>query len=174
MPPPVAAQPLAALPLSWQWTRMSDLAAVELYAVMVARQTVFAVEQQCAYLDADGLDPDAWHLLGWDASPAPRALAGYLRVIDPGRKYAEPAIGRVLTTPAYRSIGLGRVLMRAGLARTAQVFPGQAVRIAAQQRLEAFYASLGFRTVSAPFLEDGIPHVEMLRAADTAGTRSDA
>ena len=174
MPPTVAAQPHAAMTLSWQWARIADLAAAELYAVMVARQTVFAVEQHCAFLDADGLDLDAWHLLGWDVSSTPHALAGYLRVIDPGRKYAEPAIGRVLTMPAYRGIGLGRVVMHEGLARTARVFPGHAVRIAAQQRLEAFYASLGFRTVSAPYIEDGIPHVEMLRAADESGTLSGA
>jgi ElaA protein len=59
---------------------------------------------------------------------------------------------------------LGRVLMREGLARAARLFPGAPVRIAAQQRLEAFYATLGFRTASAPFDEDGIPHVEMLHA----------
>ena len=68
----------------------------------------------------------------------------------------------MLTTPAFRGTGLGRVLMREGLARAARQFPGAPIRIAAQQRLEAFYASLGFRTVSAPFDEDGIPHVEML------------
>ena len=89
-------------------------------------------------------------------------LACYLRLIDPGRKFAEPSIGRVLTTAPYRGTGLGRVLMHEGLARAALVYPGQPIRIAAQQRLEAFYASLGFRTDSAPFQEDGIPHVEML------------
>ncbi len=129
---------------------------------MAARQSVFAVEQRCAFQDADGLDAFAWHLLGWDAGRGHAALAGYLRVIDPGRKYPEPAIGRVLTTAAYRGAGLGRILMREGMARTAQAFPGRAIRIAAQQRLEDFYASLGFRTVSAPFVEDGIAHVEML------------
>jgi ElaA protein len=147
--------------MQWQWGRLSGLAVGELYAVMAARQQVFAVEQQCAFLDADGLDLHAWHLLGWDAAAAAPRLASYLRLVDPGHKFAEPSIGRVLTAAAYRGTGLGRVLMNEGLARAAGVFPGRAIRIAAQQQLEAFYASLGFRTVTAPFLEDGIPHVEM-------------
>jgi len=155
--------------MRWQWSRLSGLAVGELYAVMVARQQVFAVEQQCAFLDADGLDLHAWHLLGWDAAAASPQLAGYLRIVDPGRKFAEPSIGRVLTVAAHRSTGLGRVLMNEGLARAAAAFPGRAIRIAAQQRLEAFYAGLGFRTVGAPFDEDGIPHVEMLRPARAAG-----
>ncbi len=96
-----------------------------------------------------------------DASPS---LAAYLRVIDPGAKYAEPSIGRVLTVPPWRGVGLGRIVMAEGIARTAAAWPGRPVRIAAQQRLEHFYAELGFRTVSEPFLEDGIPHLEMLRA----------
>ena len=147
----------------WQWSRIADLSPFEVYAALAARQQVFAVEQQCAFQDADGLDLSAWHLLGWvdDASPS---LAAYLRVIDPGAKYAEPSIGRVLTVPPWRGVGLGRIVMAEGIARTGAAWPGRPVRIAAQQRLEQFYAELGFRTVSEPFLEDGIPHLEMLRA----------
>ena len=155
-------RPRAVLAARWQWGRLPELAIGDLYAVMVARQQVFAVEQRCAFLDADGLDAHAFHLLGWDEQDAVPVLACYLRLIDPGQKFAEPSIGRVLTTTRYRSTGLGRVLMNEGLARAARVYPGQPIRIAAQQRLEAFYASLGFRTDSAPFQEDGIPHVEML------------
>ena len=68
----------------------------------------------------------------------------------------------MLTVPPHRGTGLGRVVMREGIARTRAAWPGQPIRIAAQQRLEAFYASLGFRTVSAPYDEDGIAHVDML------------
>ena len=148
--------------LQWQWSRLPELPTLDLYAALAARQTVFAVEQHCAFQDADGLDLHAWHLLGWADAGGERVLASYLRVIDPGRKFAEPTIGRVLTTPAFRGTGQGRVVMIEGLARSAHAYPGHAVRIAAQQRLEAFYASLGFRTASTPFEEDGIPHVEML------------
>ena len=156
----------AAVVCRWQWSRLAGLAPFDLYAALAARQLVFAVEQHCAFQDADGLDLSAWHLLGWVDGEAGPTLAAYLRVIDPGVKYAEPAIGRVLTVPPWRGVGLGRVVMNEGIARTAAAWPGRPVRIAAQQRLERFYASLDFRTVSAPFMEDDIPHVEMLRSGD--------
>jgi ElaA protein len=146
----------------WQWSRMPQLTAAAMYAVLAARQQVFAVEQRCAFLDADGYDVDAWHLLGWVDGGRAQDLAAYLRVLDPGRKFAEPSIGRVLTVPPHRGTGLGRVLMAEGIARTRRTWPGRAIRIAAQQRLEAFYADLGFRTASAPYQEDNIPHVDML------------
>ena len=149
--------------IDWQWKRFAELSAVELYALLAARASVFVVEQACAFLDLDGLDASAWHLCGWVDADAGRTLAAYLRLIDPGCKYAEPSIGRVLTTAPFRRAGLGRAAMREGLARAAQLYPGRALRIGAQRRLERFYAEQGFRTDSAPYLEDGIAHVEMLR-----------
>jgi ElaA protein len=165
--------------LRWQWSRLPELAPEDLYAALAARQQVFAVEQACAFQDADGYDLPAWHLLGWttDAAPsraAPLAtslatslassLVTYLRVLDPGSKYAEPSIGRVLTVPPWRRVGIGRVVMQEGIARCQAAWPGQPIRIAAQQRLEAFYASLAFRVASPPYIEDGIPHVDMILA----------
>jgi len=167
------ATPPAILPaLRWQWSRLPGLSAVELYAVLAARQQVFAVEQQCAFQDADGHDHHAWHLLAWSADHGPPVLAAYLRVLDPGRKYPEPSIGRVLTVPPYRRIGLGRALMAEGVARTFGVWPGRAIRIAAQKRLEAFYTGLGFRTVSDTYEEDGIPHVDMVVEAPSRQSRA--
>jgi ElaA protein len=139
---------------------MPDMTSVQLYAALAARQQVFAVEQHCAYQDADGHDAHAWHLLGW-INEHTHDLAVYLRVLDPGRRYAEPSIGRVLTVPPLRRMGLGRAVMLEGIARTCATWPGRPIRIAAQLRLEAFYASLGFRAVSAPYPEDGIPHIDM-------------
>ncbi|MEP7181028.1 MAG: GNAT family N-acetyltransferase [Betaproteobacteria bacterium] len=161
---PALAQ-LAQPALEWQWSRLSGLAPGALYAVMALRQQVFVAEQRCTFVDADGFDVDAWHLLGWEQQRGDRALAAYLRVVDPGGKYPEPSIGRVVTPLSHRGIGLGRALMVEGMARSNAAWPGRAIRIAAQQRLEAFYAGLGFRTMAAPYLEDGILHVEMLRAA---------
>lgn len=149
--------------VDWQWKRFAELAPAELYALLAARAAVFVVEQACLFLDFDGLDAFAWHLLGWAGEGEAPTLAAYLRLIDPGRVYTEPSIGRVLTTAAFRGAGLGRAAMREALGRAALLYPGQALRIGAQQRLERFYAELGFRTVSAPYLEDGIVHVEMLR-----------
>lgn len=149
----------------WQWARLPDLPPADLYAALAARQIVFVIEQACPFQDADGADLHAWHLLGWDDARGERRLACYLRVVDAGIKFAEPSIGRVLTTPAYRRTGLGRTLMREGLVRAAAHYPGRPIRIGAQARLELFYADLGFRTVSAPYQEDGIPHLEMLHDA---------
>jgi ElaA protein len=148
--------------IEWQWKRFAELAPAELYALLAARAAVFVVEQQCAFLDLDGLDASAWHLLGWAGADEGRTLAAYLRLIGPGGKYAEPSIGRVLTTAPYRGTGIGRAAMREGLEGVARLFPGQALRIGAQQRLERFYTELGFRTASEPYQEDGIAHVEML------------
>jgi ElaA protein len=152
--------------VAWQWKLFAELAPDELYALLAARSAVFVVEQRCWFLDADGVDPFAWHLLGWNGAARERALVAYLRLIEPGRKYVEPSIGRVLTVASMRGTGLGREAMRRGLERCAELYPGFAVRIAAQQRLERFYAELGFRPVSAPYEEDGILHVDMVRPAD--------
>ncbi len=162
--PDVAATALAPK-VRWQWSRFADLAPAELYAALAARQQVFTVEQRCAFQDADGHDPHAWHLIAWDHRPATPVLAGYLRVLDPGRKFAEPSIGRVLTVPPYRGIGFGRTLMAEGLVRTRLAWPGAPIRIAAQHRLERFYSALGFRAVAPPYEEDGIAHVDMLAGA---------
>ena len=159
--------------IRWQWTRFDELRPRELYALLRARGEVFIIEQRCAFLDTDGIDLHAWHLIGW-VSPHQDAqrpagttdvLAAYLRLIEPGRVFAEPSIGRVLTVAPFRRVGLGRPLMNEGLRKACELFPGQAVRIGAQSHLERFYQSLGFGTVSEPYMEDGIEHVHMLRAA---------
>lgn len=162
---PHSGAPGAPIELYWQWSRLPELAPAELYAALAARQQVFAVEQQCAFQDADGYDLSAWHLIGWVSGSDEAILATYLRILDPGSKYAEPSIGRVLTAPGFRGAGLARVLMAEGIRRCHSAWPGAAIRIAAQQRLEAFYLSLAFRPVSQPYIEDGIPHVDMLLPA---------
>ena len=155
------------LTIDWRWKRFAELTSVELYALLAARGAVFVVEQRCAYLDADGLDPCAWHLLGCAQHDGERVLAAYLRLVEPGRKFDEPSIGRVLTTAAFRHRGLGRALMHEGLRQAAALYPGASVRISAQCYLEPFYVALGFQRVSDPYEEDGIPHIEMLRHAAT-------
>jgi ElaA protein len=85
-------------------------------------------------------------------------------VVDPGAKYDEPSIGRVLTTSATRGQGLGRELVHQAIVRTQEAWPRRGIRISAQSRLEAFYASFGFAAVGAAYLDDGIEHVDMLLA----------
>jgi ElaA protein len=148
----------------WQWSRFSELRPDDLYAVVRLREAVFVVEQNCPYLDADGRDPGAWHLLGWNqASGGERSLMAYARVFEPGVRYTEGSIGRVATAQEVRRTGVGRQLMAEALRRLETLAPGEKIKIAAQRRLEAFYAGFGFTTVSAPYEEDGIMHVDMVR-----------
>lgn len=145
----------------WKWYALSEFSVDELYSIMAARVQVFVVEQTCAYQDLDGHDGGALHLVGWSDG----AVAAYLRVLPPNERFRERSIGRVITSQAFRGQGLGRELMRRALDRLDHDFPNAPVRIGAQAHLERFYGELGFVTASAPYEEDGIPHVEMLREA---------
>lgn len=146
--------------MTWTLKPFGALTAPELYAVMALRQRVFVVEQSCAYLDADGADPRALHLWHLDANGATDA---YLRLFGPGALYPERALGRVVTAPEVRRTGLGRALVARGLDALAAHYGAGPVRIHAQKYLEAFYRSFGFAREGDDFLEDGIPHCEMVR-----------
>lgn len=159
-PVPLPYDPTA---LTWRWCRFDELSVFELQAIYMARQQVFSIEQACAYLDADGYDEFSWHLAAW--ATGHRVPLAYSRIVHPGQKYPEPSIGRVITTSAARGTGLGRELVARSIAHCAEVFPGHAIRISAQTRLEKFYAEQGFVAIGSPYMEDGIPHTEMLRPA---------
>ena len=148
--------------LQWRWCRLGELTAIELQRIHGARQQVFVLEQHCAYLDADDYDEASFHLAAW--TPQQRLPLAYARVVDPGVKYPEPSIGRVLPTAAARGTGLGRELVRRAVAHTVAAYPGQGIRISAQAHLEAFYREAGFVAVGEGYLEDDIPHIEMWRA----------
>lgn len=148
--------------LSWRFAPFDKLTAREVHDLFQARAAVFVLEQKCAFQDVDGVDPDCWHLIGISSPPL---IVAYCRIVPPGIKYAEPSIGRVLTTAAGRSTGAGRALMREAVARTNALWPGRDIRIGAQRYLERFYGDFGFVTASEPYDEDGIMHVEMVRAA---------
>jgi ElaA protein len=157
--------------IAWRLARFDELSPREVHDIFQARIDVFVVEQKCVFQDLDGLDPGCWHLTGVDKG----RLVAYCRLVPPGTKYAEPSIGRVLTTGTARRAGAGRELMRRAVDDATRLWPGRALRIGAQRYLEGFYAEFGFVTASAPYDEDGIPHVEMLRAASAiadAGARS--
>ena len=150
--------------MNWTWSRFGDLGVDNLYDALALRCRVFILEQG-PYLDPDGVDRDSWHLLGRDGTDdGAGTLQAYLRVVDPGVKYAEPSLGRVITAPEARGTGLGRVLVGEGVRRCLQAWPGQGIRISAQAHLARFYGDFGFVGVGEPYLEDNIPHLEMLRA----------
>lgn len=156
-------QPVASLSwtsLSWRVARLAQLTTLELARIYRARQEVFVIEQNCVYLDADEADEHSLHLAAW--SPEHVLPLAYARLVDPGIKYAEPSMGRVITTSPARGSGLGRELVRQVLALSARQHPGQGVRISAQSRLRRFYGGFGFEAVGEDYLEDGIPHIEML------------
>jgi ElaA protein len=156
---------MSASPVQWHWCRFHALSVDDLYDALALRSAVFSVEQACAYLDPDGVDRHSRHLLGRDGAGV---LQAYLRVVDPGVKYAEPSIGRVITSPAARGTGLGRILFAEGVARCTAVWRGLGIRISAQAHLDRFYGSFGFEAVGDTYLEDNIPHLEMLRPGERA------
>ena len=148
--------------MNWTCSRLRGLSVCDLYDAMALRSRVFVVEQECVFLDADGADRDSCHLLGRDEAGV---LQAYLRIVDPGTKYAEPSIGRVVTSLASRGTGLGRLLMAEGLRQCGIAWPGLPIRIGAQARLQAFYACFGFVREGEDYIEDDIPHCEMVRPA---------
>lgn len=150
----------------WHWKTFDQLSAKEVYQILAVRQEVFVVEQDCPYQDADGLDQTSMHLFTMD--DAHQHILAYLRVVAPGEKYDEPSIGRVLTSERARGKGLGKQMTEKAMQLTQQTYPGKAVRISAQEYLIQFYAEFGFETVSEPYDEDGIPHIEMLAPAMAA------
>jgi ElaA protein len=120
---------------------------------------VFVVEQQCVFQDIDGADRQAMHLMGVQHSE----LQAYARCFGPGVKFAEASIGRVLTRQSARGTGLGHALIDQAVSAVSQVWGPQAIRIGAQMQLASFYAKHGFADVGKTYMEDGIPHLEMLR-----------
>jgi ElaA protein len=144
--------------LHWTYNHFTSLTTQELYTILSLRSEVFVVEQNCVYLDTDNKDLDAWHLCGWQDD----VLVAYVRILAPGVSYEEASIGRVLTNPAFRKNGYGVQLMNVAIEKTLQQFSVQKIKIGAQLYLQNFYSNLGFTQTSGVYMEDGIPHVEML------------
>lgn len=132
----------------------------ELYDVLQLRSQVFVVEQNCIYQDIDGKDSLAIHILGTKNN----RLIAYTRVFGPGDYFKDVAIGRVMVKEDERMHGYGRDIMEASLKEIEQTFGRIPVRISAQTYLLEFYGSLGFVKTGKEYLEDGIPHIEMLKS----------
>ncbi|MGO4221139.1 GNAT family N-acetyltransferase [Lysobacter sp. TAF61] len=150
--------------IHWQARHFRELDIDTLYALLKLRSEVFVIEQNCVYLDPDGKDrhPDAVHLLGYADNGE---LAAYLRILPAGLSYPQVSFGRVLTAPAHRGRGLGEPMLHAALQQIQARWPGADIQIGAQAHLQAFYGRHGFVPSSEPYLDDGIPHVDMLRRA---------
>lgn len=144
--------------INWTCKKFNELTPHELYAILQLRNEVFVVEQNCVFQDADNKDAYCCHLMGWKDG----LLAAYTRLVPPGVSYTEMSIGRVVTSPAARGGGLGRELMEQSIKRCYNLFGNGSIKIGAQLYLEKFYGSLGFVQSSEMYLEDGIPHIEMV------------
>ena len=147
--------------LTWTTKPFHALTLAELYALLQLRSEVFVVEQTCAFQDIDGQDQVAYHLLGHSEEGE---LVAYTRLFGAGISYPEASIGRVVVSPKARRFGLGRELLQQSIAAIATLFGEQPIQIGAQLYLKDFYESFGFQQVGEGYLEDGIPHIHMVRA----------
>ena len=144
--------------VEWKIKRFEELTTTELYEILRVRAEVFVVEQTCIYQDLDEKDKRAYHLYCEENGK----VKAYLRILDKGVSYSEISIGRVLTTENNRRKGLAREMMEKAIDFIGKELGENQIRISGQLYLQVFYESLGFQTVSEMYLEDDIPHVEML------------
>lgn len=145
--------------MNWKIKAFNELNNYELYAILKLRAKVFVVEQNCVFQDMDDKDQKGMHLMGFQNDE----LAAYCRLLPAGVSYKEASIGRVVTDPEYRGKGVGKDLMQTAIDKLNDEYGKQPIRIGAQCYLDRFYSSFGFNTNSEVYIEDGIPHVEMLR-----------
>ncbi|HEM4973611.1 GNAT family N-acetyltransferase [Streptococcus suis] len=144
--------------MQWEIKAFDQLSLQELYGILTLRVDVFVVEQACPYPEVDGKDPNCLHLLGTDEGE----LVAYLRILPAGLSYDEVSIGRVVIKSSHRGKGLGRPMMEQAIHFIINEWKERQIKIGAQAHLEKFYSSLGFEPVSEVYLEDDIPHLDML------------
>ncbi len=147
-----------------------ELSLDELYTIMKLRQEVFVVEQNCPFVDADGKDTMAFHLMVFDEN---NHLAAYTRLFDKNMYYEGYAsIGRVVTSTKSRGSGIGKFLMQKSIEKTIELFGDEPIKIGAQSYLKKFYQSLGFELTGDDYIEDGIEHTYMIKPHPTLPNRA--
>jgi ElaA protein len=149
----------------WQVKTFKQLTLDELYDALKLRIDVFVVEQTCFYPDLDDLDrhPETRHIFLYSQQGE---MIAYARILAKGVCYqAYPAIGRVIIAEQARGKGIAHQLIQKSLAVCSDFFPNQSIKISAQEHLEKFYHSHGFNKCSEMYLEDGIPHISMIKTA---------
>lgn len=143
----------------WKIKSFEDLSVHEFHEILETRINVFVVEQNCPYPELDGYDEKAIHL--W--AERDQKIVAYCRIFPPGIKYGEASVGRVLSHRNYRGLSLGKTLMRFALNTIEARYRATSVRISAQDYLLKFYLEFGFEDTGKKYLEDDIPHTEMLK-----------
>lgn len=142
----------------WKIKEFEELSNFELYQILQLRINVFMLEQECLYPECDNKDLKGKHLMGY----LNNQLVAYARLLPPGVSYSDASIGRVVVHPQCRHLKLGNALLSKAIAQVREDFPNEDIRISAQAHLQGFYERVGFKRVSEEYLEDNIPHVEML------------
>lgn len=145
--------------IDWQIKYYSDLTLNEFHDLVALRIKVFVVEQDCPYQELDGKDKKAYHVIGRNGIGDIVATA---RILPPGISYKEPAIGRVIIDEEYRGSGLGHEIMNECIQYAKAEFGNADIIISAQKHLENYYGQHKFVSTGKEYLEDGIPHVEMI------------
>ncbi|MGP4071520.1 GNAT family N-acetyltransferase [Piscibacillus sp. B03] len=144
--------------MNWENKTFYELTHDELYDILKLRVDVFVVEQNCPYPEIDGYDKESRHFFVKNDEQ----IIAYCRIIPPNVKFEEASIGRVITHESTRRTGIGTKMLNEVLSYIANAYDRPNVKIEAQSHLQHFYGQCGFKTISEEFLEDGIPHVEML------------
>lgn len=146
--------------MTWILKSFSELTLDELYDIIALRNEVFICEQQCIYQDIDGLDKKTWHLFA--KSENSQQIIAYTRLLPQDVTFSQASIGRVIVAKDYRGSGLAHELMTKAISMTLELFNTNTIKIMAQEYLVSFYQSHGFVITSESYLEDNIPHIDML------------
>jgi len=149
--------------MNWTLKNFNELTVSEFHDIIQLRLDIFVVEQDCPYLDLDGKDKIAYHFFG--RSNEGETVA-YTRLFGPGQYYKEAAIGRVVVHEAYRKDGLGYELMSKSIEQIESLYDTKTIKIGAQKYLRKFYESLGFVSTGDFYMEDGIPHLYMIKTSE--------
>ncbi len=139
--------------------KFNELSLNELYDLLQLRSEVFVVEQDCVYQDIDGKDQKALHVIGKKNDK----IVAYTRCFDKGFYFEEAAIGRVVVKESERKYGYGHQIIKASVKAIKEYYNTEAVKLSAQQYLIKFYESHGFTSIGEGYLEDGIPHIAMIK-----------
>ncbi|MDG2444201.1 MAG: GNAT family N-acetyltransferase [Flavobacteriaceae bacterium] len=139
--------------------RFNELSTHELYVILQLRSEVFVVEQDCVYQDLDNKDQDAYHVLG----VLDNEIVAYARIFKPGDYFLESSIGRIVVKKEFRKFQYGYKLVENSIQFIENNLQQNTILISAQSYLTKFYNSLGFIRVGEEYLEDGIPHIKMLK-----------
>jgi len=148
--------------LKWENKKLEDIKALELHNIFKLRSEIFVVEQDCVYLDIDGKDHKAIHII---ASMEDKIIA-YARIFKSGDYFDTASIGRVAVDMDYRKYGYGHVLIEESIKAINNIFGEKEIKISAQKHLTKFYSKHGFVQVGEEYLEDGIPHVGMIISSE--------